>query len=725
MKKCIILMLVFLLLCPLMLHAESVNTGTFRYMSAFEGEAEGVYYYSDDYFKDSGKNYNEHLLSMSYCLALSTFEIKGASFSSNLLNKTGFEDIEVYDMYEDTSLNTLGMLIGHKKVNGKDLLAVAVRGADYDCEWGNNFLLSSDGDAKGFSDASNKAISRIRDYIESYGLNQLKIWLVGYSRAGAICDLAGVYLNEHLSEFKTTADDLYIYTFETPAASADDSVYENIYIVRNINDVIPYVYPEKWGLHTNGRIIEIGEDNSVTTYTGLLNFEEHGEEKLTAFYADMFSWLPQRLSRETYCEYLETPLSSLLEMYFSKGTEEREMLLKFFTEDVKGALLDNDDNKNRLISKAWAVMGHNSDYLYHDISNDLISIMDSVRYSDNGSVFSDEEYETLKSCVYPLLRVLGPLLIDDEHYYKGIDYDEYYAKDAADYYISDEEMGGKYGKEMGFISGYDAGFNGYDPDPTPEIDESEYGPDYLKAYQEAFAVVYDEAYELGKTHKDDMRAKGIYDAQDHAYIDGYYAGKDGDEYNPVDEYIYIEDWMSDEYLEAYNEEYERLYALGYEDGKNAPEEEDEEPIDYLEMYHLATVINNAKSIIEMHYPQYNLELIQAMDSYYAPYGLIEGGDQRIDIGDDKKDELKVRTGGHLEKLVKIQVDDKDLDPDAYELVSGSTILTLKDSYLKTLDTGSHTLKLIYIDNVIETNFLIVKSEKKTHHVPIPLTGVEH
>ena len=127
----------------------------------------------------------------------------------------------------------------------------------------------------------------------------------------------------------------------------------------------------------------------------------------------------------------------------------------------------------------------------------------------------------------------------------------------------------------------------------------------------------------------------------------------------------------------------------------------------------------------MHYPQNNLVLVQELDSYYTPYGLIEGSGQTVDIGDSKEDELTIRTGGPLEKLVKVKVDDQDLDSRHYELRSGSTILTLKDSYLKTLSVGTHTLKLVYIDNEIQTEFTIIRTVRDvSRHVSIPMTGVE-
>ena len=110
MKKIHILILLFLLFIPVFVNAESIQTGKFKYMPAFEDETEEVYYYSDNYFKESGKIDNEHLLAMSYNLALSTFEIRGCSYSKTLLEEIGFEDFQAFDMEKKPTLDTIGMV---------------------------------------------------------------------------------------------------------------------------------------------------------------------------------------------------------------------------------------------------------------------------------------------------------------------------------------------------------------------------------------------------------------------------------------------------------------------------------------------------------------------------------------------------------------------------------------------------------------------------------------
>ncbi len=114
MKKCYFLVLLLILFIPVFVNAETVKTGKFSYMPAFSNETKERYYYSDDYFKNSGKTDNEHLLAMSYNLSLSIFEISGYSYSESLLKDIGFKDFKAYDMEE--------VSIQFSKVNIKDKL---------------------------------------------------------------------------------------------------------------------------------------------------------------------------------------------------------------------------------------------------------------------------------------------------------------------------------------------------------------------------------------------------------------------------------------------------------------------------------------------------------------------------------------------------------------------------------------------------------------------------
>ena len=102
----------------------------------------------------------------------------------------------------------------------------------------------------------------------------------------------------------------------------------------------------------------------------------------------------------------------------------------------------------------------------------------------------------------------------------------------------------------------------------------------------------------------------------------------------------------------------------------------------------------------------NLTLVQKMDSYYLSNELLEGGNQTIDLEKDEDDNLTFRASAEMEKFVKARVDKNDVDEKYIEVKSGSTIVTLKTEFLKTLSEGEHSLELIFIDSVVATNFTI-------------------
>lgn len=88
------------------------------------------------------------------------------------------------------------------------------------------------------------------------------------------------------------------------------------------------------------------------------------------------------------------------------------------------------------------------------------------------------------------------------------------------------------------------------------------------------------------------------------------------------------------------------------------------------------------------------------------YTVLEGANSSIDKTSEEN--LTVKTDGDLEKLEGIYVDNEILDESNYTLTEGSTIVTLKNEYLKTLEVGEYTLKVKYLDGEIETKFTITE-----------------
>lgn len=67
--------------------------------------------------------------------------------------------------------------------------------------------------------------------------------------------------------------------------------------------------------------------------------------------------------------------------------------------------------------------------------------------------------------------------------------------------------------------------------------------------------------------------------------------------------------------------------------------------------------------------------------------------------------------GDISKFVGIKVDGSWVDSENYQTASGSTIVTLKNEYLKTLSADGHEITFVYTDGEVSTNFETKESEE--------------
>ena len=68
--------------------------------------------------------------------------------------------------------------------------------------------------------------------------------------------------------------------------------------------------------------------------------------------------------------------------------------------------------------------------------------------------------------------------------------------------------------------------------------------------------------------------------------------------------------------------------------------------------------------------------------------------------------LSVRGSGAFSKFVGVKVEGTLVDAKNYTVKEGSTIITLKASYLNTLSAGTHTVEILWTDGSASTNFTI-------------------
>lgn len=97
--------------------------------------------------------------------------------------------------------------------------------------------------------------------------------------------------------------------------------------------------------------------------------------------------------------------------------------------------------------------------------------------------------------------------------------------------------------------------------------------------------------------------------------------------------------------------------------------------------------------------------------------IIDGKGQTMVV--DAAKDLSFRSSAPLEFFQKVLVDDKVVASENYVLTEGSTIVTLKTSFLKTLGVGEHKLSVVSTTGTAETNFTVTEAAKPT---PTPGSG---
>ena len=84
--------------------------------------------------------------------------------------------------------------------------------------------------------------------------------------------------------------------------------------------------------------------------------------------------------------------------------------------------------------------------------------------------------------------------------------------------------------------------------------------------------------------------------------------------------------------------------------------------------------------------------------------VIEGADQMFVIGKNKG--VTIKADGDFSKFAGVSVDGTEIAKEHYTAAAGSTIITLKPEYLKTLTAGKHTVAIRFTDGLAQTTLTI-------------------
>ena len=173
-------------------------------------------YYSDDYFRHSSTEYDEHLATLS-CI-MTNFSVPLDNPSSldsdwylkqperlyGFFGSIGFKDFETNEDYVSRSrFDSIGVGCANKQVDDYTVIGVGIRSGGYFREWSNNVYLGdgtkSDYMHEGWYNAANKTIDFIDEYISANRITgKIKVWIAGFSRGGATTNLAAGLLDNRI-----------------------------------------------------------------------------------------------------------------------------------------------------------------------------------------------------------------------------------------------------------------------------------------------------------------------------------------------------------------------------------------------------------------------------------------------------------------------------------------------------------------------------------------------
>ncbi len=89
------------------------------------------------------------------------------------------------------------------------------------------------------------------------------------------------------------------------------------------------------------------------------------------------------------------------------------------------------------------------------------------------------------------------------------------------------------------------------------------------------------------------------------------------------------------------------------------------------------------------------------------YKIIDGADSTWT--QNKDGSLAIRGDGEIAKFQSVKVDGAVIDAKNYTVTEGSTIITLKEDYLKTLAAGSHTFEIVWTDGSAGTSLTVAQN----------------
>ncbi|MBR2766065.1 MAG: hypothetical protein IKE03_08810 [Blautia sp.] len=229
--------------------------------------------YSDGWFLSDSQKTDPDLAFFSALGAATTYDSNdGINYARRMLEKCGFEVNENFIFSKNGSENGgstvtdndhVRLQYGFKIIENdkkKTLVAAVIIGGytKGHTEWISNFNLGTGKTVRGFDLAAEETcrltLEKTKDYMQKHEgeISDVRFWLMGHSRGGAVANLAGVQLSGIYG-----LDKVYAYCFATPNVSKETVAYANIHNYIIPQDFMPRLAPSQWGYMRNGEDILI------------------------------------------------------------------------------------------------------------------------------------------------------------------------------------------------------------------------------------------------------------------------------------------------------------------------------------------------------------------------------------------------------------------------------------------------------------------------------------
>ena len=263
------------------------KNGKFHYVTC-EGNDYGTYDYSYDeaWFFNNSYIYQHDLTRMSIRTAMAAFGTSSSNPAENikeLMTDLGFSYSDDSIRYPTPTNYSIGYAIGSKNIlsdSGEkcSLVLVAIRGAGYGVEWGGNFQVGTGMEHDNFSSSATAIRMGLNDYIEKNKETldkNIKVWIVGYSRAAATANLLARQLDDGEID-SVLGKNVYAFCFECPQTTTSTTLttnekYSNITNIVNPIDFVPKVPMSAWGFGRYGTTYYLPSSDTTSNYELLKN----------------------------------------------------------------------------------------------------------------------------------------------------------------------------------------------------------------------------------------------------------------------------------------------------------------------------------------------------------------------------------------------------------------------------------------------------------------------